>query len=100
MAKLNLLSPGRIGNFSTANRMIMAPMTRSRAGEKGVPSALAIEYYAQRASAGVILTEGIAPSAVGLGYARTPAIDTQQQIDAWKPITAAVRAKGGRIFAQ
>jgi N-ethylmaleimide reductase len=100
LSQLNLLSPGRIGSFSTKNRMIMAPMTRSRAGQKGVPSELAIEYYAQRASAGVILTEGIAPSAVGLGYARTPAIESQEQIAAWKPITAAVHAKGGRIFAQ
>jgi N-ethylmaleimide reductase len=80
--------------------MIMAPMTRSRAGQKGVPSELAIEYYAQRASAGMILSEGIAPSAVGLGYARTPAIHNQQQIDAWKKITAAVHAKGGLMFAQ
>jgi N-ethylmaleimide reductase len=100
VSKLNLLSPGKIGNFSTKNRMIMAPMTRSRAGQKGVPSELAIEYYAQRASAGVIITEGTAPSAGGLGYARTPAIETQEQVEAWKPITAAVRAKGSRIFAQ
>jgi N-ethylmaleimide reductase len=80
--------------------MIMAPMTRSRAGAKGVPSKLAIEYYAQRASAGLILTEGVAPSAVGLGYARTPAIESQEQIAAWRAITSAVHAKGGRMFAQ
>jgi N-ethylmaleimide reductase len=100
LSKPNLLSPGRIGDLTTKNRMIMAPMTRSRADQKGVPSELAIEYYMQRASAGLILTEGVAPSAVGLGYARTPAIETQEQIDAWKRITAAVHAKGGRIFAQ
>jgi N-ethylmaleimide reductase len=80
--------------------MIMAPMTRSRAGQGGVPSELAIEYYVQRASAGLIVTEGVAPSAGGLGYARTPAIDTTEQIDAWRAITDAVHAKGGRMFAQ
>ena len=100
MSKSNLLSPGRIGGLITKNRMIMAPMTRSRAGQKGVPSELAIEYYMQRASAGLILTEGVAPSAIGLGYARTPAMETQEQIDAWLRITAAVHAKGGRMFAQ
>lgn len=100
MSKLDLLSPGRIGELATRNRMIMAPVTRSRAAEKGVPSALAIEYYAQRASAGLIITEGVAPSAVGLGYARTPAIETAGQIEAWKAITAAVHTEGGRMFAQ
>ena len=100
MSKTNLLSPGRIGDLVTKNRMIMAPMTRSRAGQRGVPSELAIDYYGQRASAGLIVTEGVAPSAVGLGYARTPAIETKEQIDAWKAITAAVHAKGGRMFAQ
>lgn len=100
MSKVNLLSPGRIGDLATNNRIIMAPMTRSRAGQKGVPSELAIEYYVQRASAGLIITEGVAPSAVGLGYARTPAIETAEQIAAWKSITAAVHAKGGRMFAQ
>ena len=75
-------------------------MTRSRALAGGVPSELAVEYYAQRASAGLILTEGVAPTAVGLGYARTPAIEGAEQIAAWKTITAAVHAKGGRIFMQ
>jgi len=100
VSKSNLLSPGRIGDLVTKNRMIMAPMTRSRAGQKGVPSELAIEYYAQRASAGLIVTEGVAPSAVGLGYARTPAIENKEQIDAWRAITTAVHAKSGRIFVQ
>jgi N-ethylmaleimide reductase len=100
VSESNLLSPGRIGELITKNRMIMAPMTRSRAGQGGVPSELAIEYYVQRASAGLIVTEGVAPSAVGLGYARTPAIETAEQIDAWKAITDAVHSKGGRMFAQ
>ena len=100
MADLNLLTPGRIDGFDTKNRLMMAPMTRSRALAGGVPSELAITYYAQRASAGIISTEGTAPSAVGLGYARTPAIHTPEQIAAWKKITEAVHAKGGRIFIQ
>jgi N-ethylmaleimide reductase len=100
MSTINLLSPGRIGGLTTPNRLFMAPMTRSRALAGGVPSELAIEYYAQRASAGLILTEGVAPNAVGLGYARTPAIETAEQIAAWKKITAAVKAKGGRMFMQ
>jgi N-ethylmaleimide reductase len=78
----------------------MAPMTRSRAAPKGVPSALSTEYYAQRASAGLILTEGTAPSAGGMGYARTPAIESAEQITAWKQITDAVHAQGGHIFLQ
>ena len=100
MAVINLLTPGRIDGFDTPNRIFMAPMTRSRALAGGVPSELAITYYAQRASVGLILTEGTAPSAVGLGYARTPAIHTQEQIAAWKKITSAVHAKGGHIFLQ
>jgi N-ethylmaleimide reductase len=100
MSTTTLLTPGRLDGFETRNRIFMAPMTRSRALANGVPSELAIEYYAQRASAGLIITEGIAPSAVGLGYARTPAIHSAEQIAAWKKITSAVRAKGGRMFAQ
>jgi len=100
VADVNLLTPGRIDGFDTKNRMMMAPMTRSRALAKGVPSELAIEYYAQRASAGLIITEGIAPCAMGLGYARTPAIENAEQVAAWKKITDAVHAKGGRMFAQ
>ena len=100
MADINLFSPGRIDGFDTKNRMIMAPMTRCRSNAAGVPQDVMIEYYSQRAGAGLIITEGIAPSAVGLGYARTPAIETAEQVAAWKKITDAVHAKGGRIFAQ
>ena len=78
----------------------MAPMTRSRAAAAGVPSEIAIEYYTQRASAGLIITEGTAPSAVGQGYARTPSIYAEEQIAAWRKITDAVHAKSGRIFMQ
>ena len=94
MSDLDLLSPGRINGFDTKNRIIMAPMTRSRALPGGVPSELAIEYYAQRATAGLIITEGTAPSAGGLGYARTPAIETAEQVAAWKKITDAVHGTG------
>lgn len=80
--------------------MFMAPMTRSRALPGGVPSDLAIEYYGQRASAGLIITEGTAPAATGIGYARTPSIDTPEQVAAWKRITDAVHARRGRIFTQ
>jgi N-ethylmaleimide reductase len=95
-----LLTPGRIGGFETRNRLMMAPMTRSRALAGGIPSDLAIDYYAQRASAGLIITEGVAPVAVGLGYARTPTAETPEQMAVWRKIADAVHAKGGRIFMQ
>ena len=100
MANINLLTPGRIGGFDTRNRIMMAPMTRSRAHADGVPSELAITYYVQRASAGLIITEGVAPTAVGRGYARTPSIHTPEQIAAWKRIADATHAAGGRMFMQ
>ena len=78
----------------------MAPMTRSRASAHGVPSPLAVEYYAARAEAGLILSEGTAPSAAGIGYARSPGIYTPDQIAAWRKITDAVHARGGKIFLQ
>jgi N-ethylmaleimide reductase len=100
VADINLFTPGRLDGFDTKNRIIMAPMTRSRALAGGVPSDLAIEYYTQRASAGLIITEGVAPAAVGLGYARTPAAETAEQMAAWKKIIDAVHARGGRMFMQ
>lgn len=100
MTQVNLFSPGKIGTLDVPNRMIMSPMTRSRMLAKGVPSEMAIEYYVQRASAGLIVTEGTAPSAGGLGYTRTPAIENDEQVAGWKRITDAVSAKGGRMFLQ
>ncbi len=100
MSKVDLFSSGRIGQFDTPNRIVMAPMTRSRASAAGVPSELAVEYYAQRASAGLIITEGTSPSMMGSGYARTPSIYSTEQITAWQRITGAVHAKGGHIFLQ
>ena len=100
MSKVDLLSSGRIGRFETPNRMVMAPMTRARASFDGVPSELAVEYYSQRASAALIVTEGTAPSAMGSGYARTPSVYSAGQIGAWQGIVNAVHAKGGHIFLQ
>ena len=100
MPNISLLTQGHLDGFDTRNRIFMAPMTRSRALPGGVPSDIAVDYYAQRAGAGLILTEGTAPSAVGLGYARTPAAETPEQVAAWRKITDAVHAKGGRLFIQ
>lgn len=100
MASSNLFSKVTLGRYELANRMVMAPMTRSRADDAGVPSDLVATYYAQRASAGLIISEGVFPSAMGKGYVRTPGIETDEQVAAWKQVTDAVHAKGGRIFMQ
>lgn len=90
-----------IGRYTLRNRFVMAPMTRSRADDaSGVPSALAVQYYAQRADAGLVISEGTYPSPMGKGYVRTPGIHSAAQIEAWKRITEAVHAKGGLIFLQ
>lgn len=95
-----LFTPVRIGRYDLQNRLVMAPMTRSRSDDNGIPSDLVVTYYAQRASAGLIITEGVFPSAMGKGYVRTPGIATDEQIAVWKKVTEAVHAKGGRIFMQ
>ncbi len=95
-----LLTPVRIGRSVAPNRLVMAPMTRSRADGDGVPSDMTVTYYAQRASAGLIITEGVFPSAMGKGYVHTPGVETDAQVAAWKKVTAAVHARGGRIFMQ
>ena len=97
---MNLFSAITLGDYSLRNRVIMAPMTRSRADAQGVPSPLAIEYYGSRADAGLIITEGTGPSPAGMGYARTPGIYTAAQIAAWRDVTDSVHARGGRIFLQ
>lgn len=97
----SLFTPTRIGRTTLRNRLVMAPMTRSRADDTtGVPSPLAATYYAQRASAGLILTEGTFPSAMGKGYVSTPGIHSDAQVAAWKLVTDAVHARGGRVFLQ
>ena len=97
---INLFSPLTLGDYLLPNRIVMAPMTRSRADTQGVPSPLAAEYYGSRADAGLILTEGTGPSAAGMGYARTPGIYTSAQMAGWRAVTEAVHARGGRIFLQ
>jgi N-ethylmaleimide reductase len=99
-ASINLFSPVQVGRLTLQNRIVMAPMTRSRADAEGVPTDLMATYYAQRAGAGLIVSEGIYPSAMGKGYLGTPGIHTDAQVAAWKKVTDAVHAKGGRIFAQ
>jgi len=95
-----LLTPVRIGRYIAPNRLIMAPMTRSRATEDGVPTDITATYYAQRASAGLIISEGVFPSAMGKGYVNTPGIETESQVAGWKKATEAVHTSGGRIFLQ
>src|ERR1700722_15332846 len=96
-----LHDPIAIGDLDCPNRVIMAPMTRSRAdGGRRVPNALMAEYYAQRASAGLILSEGVSVTPMGVGYADTPGLWSDEQVEGWKRVTDAVHAAGGRIFAQ
>jgi N-ethylmaleimide reductase len=82
------------------NRIVMAPMTRSRAVEENTPNALMAEYYGQRATAGLIISEGTSPSPNGLGYARIPGLFSEAHVQGWKRVTDAVHAKGGKIFVQ
>ena len=96
----NLFEPYRMGNITLSNRLVMNPMTRCRADATGTPQDPMAEYYGQRATAGLIVTEGIAPSANGKGYARIPGLWSDEQVQAWKPVVNAVHAKGGKIFAQ
>lgn len=96
----NLFSPVDLGAIECRNRIVMAPMTRDRAGPGDVPNDMMVEYYRQRASAGLIVTEGTQPSLVGKGYWRTPGIHTQQQIDGWHQVAKAVHAEGGKIVVQ
>jgi len=99
MNNSKLLSPLKHGPLDFKNRVFMAPMTRSRAPEQ-VPTDLMVEYYAQRASAGLIFTEGTQISSAGVGYVFTPGIHTPEQIIGWKKITASVHQHGGLIFCQ
>jgi N-ethylmaleimide reductase len=96
----DLFDPLRIRDWDLPNRMVMAPLTRNRAGEGMVPGDLAVEYYSQRASAGLIITEGTQPSAVGQGYLNTPGIHTPEQVAGWRRVADAVHARGGRIVVQ
>src|ERR1700758_3727941 len=94
-----LFSPTSLGNLVLKNRVVMAPMTRNRATDN-VPNELMAEYYAQRASVGLIITEGTSPSANGLGYARIPGLFSPEQVAGWRLVTDAVHAEGGKIVPQ
>lgn len=95
-----LFEPTRLGGIALKNRVVMAPLTRSRASQTGVPADFAAEYYAQRAGAGLIITEATQVSFEAMGYPRTPGLHTPEQLAAWRPIVEAVHARGGRIVAQ
>jgi len=96
----NLIKPIQVGTLNLPNRIVMAPLTRCRASAGRVPNSLMAEYYAQRASAGLILSEATSVSPQGVGYPDTPGIWSQEQVLGWKLVTQAVHAAGGRIFLQ
>jgi N-ethylmaleimide reductase len=100
VADLSLFAPTTLGPLTLRNRLVMAPMTRSRAREANTPNDLMAEYYGQRAGAGLVVTEGVSPSPNGTGYPRIPGLWNSAQVAGWRKVTDAVHAKGGRIFAQ
>ncbi|MFC5454743.1 alkene reductase [Prosthecobacter fluviatilis] len=95
-----LFDPLQLGPLHLPNRIFLAPLTRARAGQQRVPNALMAEYYRQRSSAGLILTEATSVTPMGVGYANTPGIWSQEQVEGWKLVTQAVHEAGGRIFLQ
>jgi 2,4-dienoyl-CoA reductase-like NADH-dependent reductase (Old Yellow Enzyme family) len=95
-----VFEPIKVGNWELPQRFVMAPLTRNRAGDGQVPQDIAVTYYAQRAGAGLIVTEGTQPSAVGQGYLNTPGIHTAEQIAGWRAVADAVHAEGGRVVVQ
>lgn len=100
MGTASLFAPTTFGAVQLKNRIVMAPMTRSRASSLGVPAPFAADYYAQRASAGLIVTEATQISFEGMGYSRTPGLHTPEQIEAWTRIVEAVHKAGGKIAVQ
>lgn len=90
----------KLGELTVPNRIFMAPLTRSRAGVERIPNRLMAEYYAQRASAGLIMSEATVVSPMGIGYADTPGIWSREQVEGWQLTTRAVHEAGGRIFLQ
>lgn len=97
---ISMYQSARLGDLNLNNRIIMAPMTRSRAISANTPNSLMVEYYAQRASAGLVIVEGTSPSPNGLGYARMPALYNAVHADAWRDVARAVHAKGSKIVLQ
>jgi N-ethylmaleimide reductase len=102
LARPHLFTPVQIGPITLKHRIVMAPLTRSRSEQPGdIPGALMLEYYAQRASdGGLIVSEGTSVSLTGRGWLGAPGLYSDQQVEGWKKITAAVRVKGGRMFSQ
>ena len=96
----SLFDPLRIGDLDLPNRVVMAPLTRLRAGETHIPNSLMANYYAQRASAGLIISEAVPVTPQGIGYHGLPGIWSSEQVEGWKLVTRAVKAAGGRIFMQ
>ena len=94
-----LFTPTSLGKAQLRNRIVMAPMTRSRAVDN-LPNGLMEQYYAQRGAAGLLITEGVSPSPNGLGYARIPGLFSAQQVAGWKRVNDAVHAKGGKTYVQ
>ncbi len=97
---MNLFTRYKLGGLELSNRMVMAPMTRCRAIEGNIPNPMAVIYYAQRAAAGLIITEGSQVSPQGVGYVRTPGIYSPAQVASWKKVTSAIHSAGGKIFLQ
>ncbi|KAF0966271.1 alkene reductase [Rhodococcus sp. T7] len=97
---MNLFSPLTLGDLELPNRVVMAPLTRSRSGRDGVPGPLVVEHYRQRASLGLIVSEGTYPSHAGQGFPGQPGLVTPEQVAGWKNVADAVHAAGGRIVAQ
>ena len=97
---IELLEPARLGPYTLKNRVVMAPLTRNRAGAGNVPQDMNVAYYAQRASAGLIITEATQISPQGVGYPGTPGIHSAEQVAGWTRVTDAVHARGGRAFLQ
>lgn len=95
-----LFTSYRLGGLTLPNRTVMAPMTRSRAAARGLATPSMASYYAQRATAGLIVSEGVQPSLIGQSNPGTPGLHTDEQVESWRPVTDAVHANGGRIFAQ
>src|SRR5689334_17554536 len=95
-----LFDPIQVGDLVLPNRIVLAPLTRCRAAAGRVPTDLMAEYYEQRASAGLIVSEATAVTPMGVGYPDTPGIWSDEQVEGWKKVTRAVHAAGGRIFCQ
>ena len=98
--QINLLSPVRLGAYELSNRMVMSPLTRSRAGVGLAPTDMNVTYYRQRASAGLIVTEATHVLPQGIGYPSTPGVGTPEQVEGWRRVTNAVHEAGGKIFLQ